>query len=184
MARYKPGTKEATRQRIVDEASRQFREKGVEATSIADIMGALDMTVGGFYKHFDSKSALLQESMGHALGQATKLLTRATDSVDEDQRLSLLAQIYLTPEHRENVAMGCPIAALTNDIARADESTRQQFQEQLLGYLDSLTEGSDSVTRRQQWQTLATLVGGLMVARSVVDEELANEIMNACKGAF
>lgn len=184
MARYKPGTREATRQRIVDEASRQFREKGVESTSIADIMGALDLTVGGFYKHFESKAALLRESLGYALDQASTRLARATDAIDDNQRLSTLARIYLTPEHRENVATGCPIAALTNDIARADEATRQQFQEQLLAYLDSMVDGSETVTRDEQWQTLATLVGGLLIARSVVDEDLANEIMDACKMRF
>lgn len=184
MARYKPGAKEATRRRIVDEASRQFRAKGVEATSIADIMAALDMTVGGFYKHFDSKAALLHESMGHALGQASNLLARATARAADEDRLRKLAAIYLTPEHLQNVATGCPIAALSNDIARADEATRARFQEHLLTYLDSLVADTDSVSRAEQWRTMATLVGGLMVARSVADEDLAREILEACKSAF
>ena len=47
------------RARIVEGASRLFRERGVEAVSVADIMAAVEMTVGGFYKHFASKEALV-----------------------------------------------------------------------------------------------------------------------------
>ena len=40
---------------IVEIASRLFRERGIEAVSVADVMAAAGMTVGGFYKHFASK---------------------------------------------------------------------------------------------------------------------------------
>ncbi|MFP6584972.1 MAG: TetR family transcriptional regulator, partial [Candidatus Hydrogenedentota bacterium] len=141
MARYKPGTKEETHKRIVDEASRQFRAKGIEATSIADVMGALDLTVGGFYKHFSSKAALLNEAMGGALAQSARRLSRATPAEGETDRRAALARMYLTQEHRMNIASGCPIAALGNDISRADDATRKGFEEQLLAYMDTVADG-------------------------------------------
>ena len=44
----------ATRARIVAVAARLFRARGIDATSVADVMSALGLTVGGFYSHFDS----------------------------------------------------------------------------------------------------------------------------------
>lgn len=184
MARYKPGTKETTRKRIIEEASRQFREKGVESTSIADVMGALELTVGGFYKHFPSKAALLDEAMGVALTQSAKRLSHATPVQGETDRRGALARMYLTPEHRLNVASGCPIAALCNDIARADEETRRGFQQQLLAYMDTVADGEFADATPERWRTMATLVGGLMIARSVADEDLSDEILDACRAGL
>lgn len=184
MARYKSGTKEETRQRIVDEASRQFREKGIEATSIAEVMGALGLTVGGFYKHFDSKSQLLEESLVHALEQSARRLSHATPEPGDETRRETVARMYLTPEHRDNKASGCAIAALMTDIARSDNHTRQVFQEQLLAYKETIANGEFDEDSSERWGTLAMLVGGLMLSRSVADETLSNEILDACRSAF
>ena len=51
-------SREATAQskaRIVRAAAKMVRERGVEATSVADVMAAAGMTNGGFYRHFASK---------------------------------------------------------------------------------------------------------------------------------
>src|SRR6478672_2962415 len=49
------------RQKIVECAARLFREFGVDNVSVAEVMSAADMTIGGFYKHFESKDALVEE---------------------------------------------------------------------------------------------------------------------------
>ncbi len=58
----------ATRQRIVESASRRFRENGIAETSLGDLMQAAGLeTQGGFYKHFQSKQQLLDESLDRGL---------------------------------------------------------------------------------------------------------------------
>ena len=47
------------RQQIIETAEALFYAKGYEATSIQDILDALDLSKGGFYHHFESKLALL-----------------------------------------------------------------------------------------------------------------------------
>ena len=42
-----------------------MRDKGVSATSVADVMTAAGMTTGGFYKHFDSKEELAAAASTH-----------------------------------------------------------------------------------------------------------------------
>src|SRR5438477_9293146 len=55
-----------TRTAAVEAASRLFRERGIDATSVNDVMAELGMTGGGFYRHFESKEALAVEACGEA----------------------------------------------------------------------------------------------------------------------
>jgi TetR/AcrR family transcriptional repressor of nem operon len=52
--RYAPEHNDATRERILDAASRLFREHGIAAVGLAKIMAEADLTVGTFYTHFES----------------------------------------------------------------------------------------------------------------------------------
>lgn len=56
------------RRRILDAASRLFREKGFDAVSVAEVMKAAGLTHGGFYGHFSSKDDLIAQTLAHALG--------------------------------------------------------------------------------------------------------------------
>src|ERR1700742_853125 len=56
-----------TRKRIVKAAACAFREKGIVATGLADLMKAAGMTHGGFYKHFESKDQLIAEACAEAV---------------------------------------------------------------------------------------------------------------------
>ena len=49
------------RRRILDAASRLFRDKGFDAVSVAEVMKAAGLTHGGFYGHFSSKDDLIAE---------------------------------------------------------------------------------------------------------------------------
>jgi len=52
-------SKARTRQRLLDEAQRLFRERGYAATSLEQIAEAADVTKGAIYGHFSSKEDLL-----------------------------------------------------------------------------------------------------------------------------
>jgi len=52
-------SKAKTRQRVLDEAQRLFRERGYAATSLEQIAEAADVTKGAIYGHFTSKEDLL-----------------------------------------------------------------------------------------------------------------------------
>jgi AcrR family transcriptional regulator len=52
-------SKARTRQHLLDEAQRLFRERGYAATSLEQIAEAADVTKGAIYGHFSSKEDLL-----------------------------------------------------------------------------------------------------------------------------
>ncbi len=84
-----------TRKRIVRAAAREFREQGIVATGLADLMKAAGLTHGGFYKHFASKDQLVAAAtmigavtMSRVVtdpGLSAEILSAAEKSVAADQ---------------------------------------------------------------------------------------------------
>ena len=56
--RYAPEHNDAIRERILDAASRLFRQHGIAAVGLAKIMAEANLTVGTFYTHFKSKEGV------------------------------------------------------------------------------------------------------------------------------
>ena len=104
-----------TRQDIVEAASRLFRKRGIGSVSVADVMGELGLTVGGFYRHFDSKDALAAEAIAFASESTTRGAREAVDVINA----------YVSLEHVKHPEAGCPVAALCSEIApRAPPAAR------------------------------------------------------------
>src|SRR3954451_8301985 len=127
----------ATRAKIVAAAARLFRARGIDATSVADVMSALGLTVGGFYRHFDSKEALVAEAIDAASRETS-------DS-------GLLLDRYLSHAHRQHPGQGCPVAALCSEVGHASKATKKAFTaaiERLLTTIDA-TIGHDPRADRE-----------------------------------
>src|SRR5262249_50790115 len=105
-----------TKATIIRTAARLFRERGFDAVSIADVMSAAGLTVGGFYRHFESKEALASAAIEAATAEKAAMR-------DEGP----LAPGYLTALHCDNPGRGCPVAALVSEIARQTAPTRAAF---------------------------------------------------------
>jgi TetR/AcrR family transcriptional repressor of nem operon len=156
-----------TRQKIIAAAARLFRARGIDAVSVADIMGSLGLTVGGFYKHFESKDALVAEAIDVASVQSTS----RTGSAEE-----LLAG-YLSMAHRNDRERGCPVAALCSEIAHQGRSTKKAFTVAVERLIERIV--AMGLPRKQALAVGAQIVGALVLARATADEKLAREILNA-----
>jgi TetR/AcrR family transcriptional repressor of nem operon len=185
--RYGQEHKAKTRQKILKAAARLFREHGYDGVGVDAIMAKAGLTAGGFYAHFPSKRALFDEALATALegSNATQAAAKSA-SVDEAGQLRLMIKNYLSRQHRDRVADGCPLPALTPDAARGGETSRENYERQLLQYVDRLEallpEGT--VARRDTALALmAQCVGSLMLARAVNDERLSDRILKACQQA-
>ena len=185
--RYPPGHKKETRKRILSEASALFRRQGSQATGLPDVMKAAGLTVGGFYRHFDSKSELFREVVKSSLQRTLAFLRHSPPQHRGQGWLRDAAARYLSREHLDNVAHGCPLPSLTPEIARADPEVREAYAEvlrEIVDELESRMPGSDEVSRRERaWGFMALNVGGLMLARGSGDPQQAEEILTACRKA-
>jgi AcrR family transcriptional regulator len=82
-----------TRSRLVEAAAGVFADRGIEATTIADITEAADVGVGTFYNYFRTKEELTEvvsSQMADLLGEALQ----AASASREDARESLAAIIH------------------------------------------------------------------------------------------
>ncbi|MDR6670205.1 TetR family transcriptional regulator [Rhizobium sp. 1399] len=75
--RFENGHNENTRRRIIDVASKCFRSEGAAASGLAGIMSAAGLTNGAFYRHFESKEALVRETIVSALNDQLANLEQA-----------------------------------------------------------------------------------------------------------
>jgi len=169
-------------ERILDVATRLFRERGIDGIGVSDLMKAAGLTHGGFYGHFKSKEDLVAQACARAVSRMRQNWTNVIDQATGDP-LEALAATYLTPKHRDGAGRGCPMAALGSEIARQGPPVRRAFTDELrpfLDYLSRIVQGNSNNLRRQKaLATYAGLVGALIISRAVDDPDLSNEILSA-----
>jgi TetR/AcrR family transcriptional repressor of nem operon len=178
---YSKSQKARTHKRIVAIASKRFREKGLGGLGIAELMKDAGLTVGGFYKHFESRDQLVAEAVGSAFGDWQRRVEAAAASGGPSVSVSDLIDDYLSEAHRKNPGTGCGFSALAPEIARSDKRTRALTSEQvrkdielLAGLLPGMNKRS---ARSNAILTFSALVGAMALARAVSDESLSREIM-------
>ena len=157
-----------TRLRIVAAAAEMFRARGIDATSVADVMSAVGLTVGGFYRHFESKDALVAEAIQHA---SHEVAAHGLDS-------------YLSDAHRRHPGRGCPVAALCSEVAHGSRTTKNAFTRALESLLTSVGAAmpvSSRSDRRNVLFSASAAVGALVLSRATHDESLAGEILSAVR---
>src|SRR5437870_7336271 len=111
--RYAKDHKEATHKKILDVASRLFREKGYDGIGVDAIMNEAGLTAGGFYAHFASKDALFAEALGNAYDERNQSLQTSLKNTDNAYDLQNLIYGYLSRTHRDMTADGCIFPTLT-----------------------------------------------------------------------
>lgn len=109
------------RQKIVECACSLFRERGVDNVSVADVMAANGMTVGGFYKHFESKDALIEEAFARTFDQSADTWHNVFEAADTQgkPRIGELVRRYLRnndPQRR------CPILAFAPHVTASESA--------------------------------------------------------------
>lgn len=159
------------RRRILDVASRLFRDKGFDDVSVSEVMKAAGLTHGGFYGHFISKDDLVAQTLAHVL---------ATDS-GEGGDFRRYLETYLSPRHRDDPAGGCPTAGLAAAIRHQTPAARSAMTEGLrsqIGRIEKALPGSDPADKRRaaigSW---AAMVGAVILARAIDDSALSDEIL-------
>jgi TetR/AcrR family transcriptional regulator, transcriptional repressor for nem operon len=171
---YSKRDKAETHARIVSVAAKRFRELGLEGIGVADVMKEAGVTVGGFYKHFDSRDELVVE----ALATAFQDLDRWEENTDT---LTKALKAYLTEEHRDAPGTGCALGALLGDMSRASRSAKAVYTARLkrtLAYVtDHVSQNADSDRRSRAILTISAMLGAINLSRAVSDPNLSREIL-------
>jgi TetR/AcrR family transcriptional repressor of nem operon len=181
--RHSKAEKAKTHKHIVAIASKRFREEGLAGIGIADLMKEAGLTVGGFYKHFKSRDALVAEAVGSSL-ELWQRKVDAAASGGPPVTYESLVDDYLSEGHRNHPGKGCSVGALVGDIARSDKRTRALVTGQIRDNIELLatlirerSEKDKGTRRAEAVLAYCALVGAIGVARAVSDEQLSREIL-------
>lgn len=180
--RYGKGHKDATRRRIVEVASKQLRKDGVGASGVAGLMASAGLTHGGFYSHFPSKDALIEEALGAAFDQVKAWIGSVAES--NEDKFEAVIRAYLSPKHRDNPETGCVAGALAPEIARHSPAVREMFTKSTVEHIEMLAtllpaSATPQARRSVAMAIIAGTTGMIQLARAVDDEELSDEILES-----
>src|ERR1700730_18561128 len=184
------------RRALVAVATRLFRERGVEAVGLSELMKHAGFTQGGFYNHFESKADLVAEVLASAIAEGnTEFAKFARAPVDESTTaLRRYINWYLSQAHRDNIDQGCPVAGFAADAPRLGARAQSHFagglDDQitilagLIAESGSLAAAGERRTLREQAISLhCEMLGALVLSRSVAQAApaLSNEILENVK---
>ena len=164
------------RERILAEAARLFRERGISGVGVDALTDAAGLTHGSLYSQFGSKERLAAEALGHALSTSS---ARMNDTGTLDDYVAR----YLSADHRDRRGDGCVMAALAGEIPRQGAAVRRSFTDavramvkRVAGLTPGHRESEDAALA-----IVATMVGALTLARAVDDPDLSDRILAAAR---
>src|SRR5215218_1505802 len=176
--RYSKDHKQATRQRILEAAGRRFKQDGIDGAGLATVMSDAGLTNGAFYAHFSSKEDLVANVLAEQLrAQRQNIEAEPADRAG----LEAFVRSYLSLEHRDQFADGCPSAALLDEIARRPVDTRDVFTEEIMGVIDDIASRLDpsdvEAGRAEALTVFGLMIGTLQLARALTDRDLSDRVL-------
>jgi TetR/AcrR family transcriptional repressor of nem operon len=172
-----------TRQRIVEVASEVIRNKGIDATGVAEVMAAAGLTHGGFYRHFGSKEELVTEALATSRKDFVAGAVHAA-GLGADAMLKHL-QEYVAPSHRDDIGSGCQLAANGSEIVRADAKTRHNATEGFRLIFEKaapfMRSQDDEGQTEMAISVLTNMIGALTMSRMVDDPALSKKILDVTR---
>jgi TetR/AcrR family transcriptional repressor of nem operon len=177
--------KDKSHKRIVESASRLMRKKGIESTSVDDVMKKASLTHGGFYRHFASKEDLINASLEDAFREVLNVIEQSYRILGLEEGADKYYEHYLSDGHVKHPELGCPIAALSTDVARSSASVKAAFGNGFGQVVDKFAEAGNGTAQENRIaaiRKISLLAGAVMIARAS-DARTAREVLAACKGA-
>jgi TetR/AcrR family transcriptional regulator, transcriptional repressor for nem operon len=176
--RYSQDHKQATRQRILEAAGRRFKRDGIDGAGVATVMSDAGLTNGAFYAHFTSKEDLV----ANVLADQLRAQRQSFDAHPSNRAgLEAFIRAYLSPQHRDQYADGCPSAALLDEIARRPVATKQVFTDELMGVIDDIAARLDpadpEAAKTDALTIFGLMLGTLQLARALTDHDLSDQLL-------
>ncbi|WP_460959971.1 TetR/AcrR family transcriptional regulator [Parasphingorhabdus pacifica] len=158
-----------------------MQERGVEATSLADVLAHSGTPRGSIYHHFPGgKSQLVQEATRSASTDITTFLTRLLDAGDTVTALRGLVDWWRRGLAEHDHAFGCPIVAAA---LGTDEEARELASRAFADWAELITESlaADGMpperARSVSTLFLSALEGALVIAQAKHDAAPLDDVI-------
>lgn len=168
--RYSPEHKQQARAKLVEAGAALAKKQGFSNTGMDALMAASGMTTGAFYSQFRSKPELLRAIVEHELERTVERFTHKSP-----EELLRVIGMYLSPQHVAYPEAGCPIPSLGAEIGRADELTRQCFEDNLL----RVHQAATAVLKDEAaaWALVCQTIGAVLIARAMATDQSRQQVL-------
>lgn len=190
---YPKSHKAKSKDLIVDSAVDLFSRYGFDKVSIGQIMSAAKLTHGAFYAHFKSKEALYSESFLRTLkGSRAARLVKGPLSI---KHLTALVTNYWNLGELEKKSKPGPETILFNEVGNENSNVKKLFEESYQSLKKMIEIRITALSKLKQLQfepdretiaeksraVLASLVGAVVVAKSISDKDEQRKILEAAQ---
>ncbi len=149
------------------------------------MMKASGLTHGGFYKHFRGKDDLLVEAFEESLRDIRAQLIASAMEAPSGEGWKQIVTRYLSLDHCERAATGCPIAALAPEIARAAPNVKKRIAASLKTHREELMPfmpGRDPGERERNFFVVFTaMAGAVSLARTLTDPVRRQKVLDTVR---
>lgn len=172
--------KAQSRERILREAADQIRDGGLESVSVGKLMKSVNLTHGGFYGHFASRTDLLAQALERALLDGERRLA-AREKSARSLGFAGFVSDYLSPSHRDSRSTGCAVSALISDVGRADAQSRAVMSGSIEDYIAAARRhlGDDDDSRAML--AVSAMVGALALSRVMPDPARSDDLLRSVR---
>lgn len=177
--------KALSRERILTAASTRIRETGLESITVGDLMKSVNLTHGGFYGHFESRSDLVAAALERALADGEQASAMHTGK-PEAATVKSIVNSYLSPAHRDHPGTGCAISAVAGEVSRADRQVRAIMMNQLERSIEVIASAIGVPKFAEQFAEAAwaTMLGAITMSRIFAGDKRADQILTSARRAI
>ena len=179
--RYRPEHKAEVHQKIVKDASHRVRAEGLSGAAVAAVMGDTGLTHGGFYKHFGSKDDLVLESLNQAFRDFGDTLVRAAEHSHTEEPWKAMVKAYLSPKHCDHAESGCPLTALSPELARVGKNMRGRIVSELVNYKNRMIPfmpGRRTADKERAFFVIfSAMIGAVEIARMLPERAAQEKVL-------
>ena len=183
--RYGPEHKLEIHRKIVKDASRRVRAEGLSGAAVSSVMKDAGLTHGGFYKHFRSKDDLLLESLREGFREIEDCLAHAAEQSPPGAAWKAIVKTYLSLDLCENPERGCPLAALSPELARADKRMKPQIVAELVNYKSRMVPfmpGRQTADKERAFFAIfSAMIGAVAIARLLPDRTMREKVLSSTR---
>jgi TetR/AcrR family transcriptional regulator, transcriptional repressor for nem operon len=130
-----------TRERILDTAAVLFHQRGINATSLGDVLRASNTGKGQFYQHFAGRDELVNR----VLERNGQVVRSATTPIETWHDLRSWMEGYARRQQESGYLLGCPIGTAAYALQPQQEAPRRTIE----GIFDGMRDQLSAFFRRE-----------------------------------
>lgn len=169
------------RERLIAGLTQALYEVGYQKTTVSIIGQRAAVSKSDFYKHFESKDDLLLESLREGFREIEDTLAHAAEQSAPGEAWKEIVKTYLSLELCDHPERGCPMAALSPDLARADKRIKPQIVAELVNYKNRMVPfmpGRRTAEKERSFFVIfSTMMGAVEIARILPDRAAREKVL-------